>query len=236
MNIGDTKLATDFTNIPSSVTDMSYLFANSYFEYFAYFDFLNCYKNVKDMSYMFKDCRGLGTSAFAFETAGVENMEGMFYNVNADDVKTDGKTDRLHSEFEELDLRSFDTRSVTNMKYMFKVDPGKESDLTTIYVDGDLWDTSKVEDGTDMFLRQTELVGGAGTEYDRENVGKEYAHIDGGASNPGYLSSGQNTGKAVFTENNGEITMTFYYDNKLHWFDPGIITIVKGPAVFSLDL
>ncbi len=38
-----------------------------------------------------------------------------------------------------------------------------------------------------MFEGCTSLVGGAGTTYDEENVGYEYAHIDGGVSNPGYF-------------------------------------------------
>ena len=40
----------------------------------------------------------------------------------------------------------------------------------------------------DMFKNCTSLVGSKGTAYDVNHVDKEYAHIDGGPSNPGYLS------------------------------------------------
>jgi hypothetical protein len=40
-----------------------------------------------------------------------------------------------------------------------------------------------------MFLNCDKLVGGAGTVYSAANANdKTYAHIDGGAENPGYLT------------------------------------------------
>ena len=45
-----------------------------------------------------------------------------------------------------------------------------------------------------VFNDCTSLVGGQGTAYDAAHVGADYAHIDGGASNPGYFSE-----KPVFT-------------------------------------
>ena len=32
------------------------------------------------------------------------------------------------------------------------------------------------------------LVGGQGTKFDEDHIDAEYAHIDGGESNPGYLT------------------------------------------------
>ena len=40
----------------------------------------------------------------------------------------------------------------------------------------------------DMFNGCVSLVGSQGTVYDENFVDKTYAHIDGGAENPGYLS------------------------------------------------
>ena len=39
-----------------------------------------------------------------------------------------------------------------------------------------------------MFKDCTSLVGGQGTTYDADHVDAEYAHIDGGTSNPGYFT------------------------------------------------
>ena len=40
----------------------------------------------------------------------------------------------------------------------------------------------------DMFKDCTSLVGGKGTTYDVNHVDVDYAHIDGGTSNPGYFT------------------------------------------------
>ena len=44
-----------------------------------------------------------------------------------------------------------------------------------------------MEDDVLMFFNCYHLVGGMGTKYQEDHVGKEYAHIDGGLDNPGYL-------------------------------------------------
>jgi surface protein len=51
-------------------------------------------------------------------------------------------------------------------------------------------------------------VGGKGTTFDANHVDKAYAHIDGGSSNPGYLTGPQ--AYVEYTPSN--TTMTFYYD------------------------
>ena len=61
------------------------------------------------------------------------------------------------------------------------------SGLTTIYC-GDNWNTDKVTDSYTVFRDCTKLIGGAGTKYDSSHTDKEYAHIDGGPSNPGYFT------------------------------------------------
>jgi hypothetical protein len=70
------------------------------------------------------------------------------------------------------------------MKMMFYYCPY----LKTILV-RDNWSTTAVTTSDDMFAYCTSLVGGKGTTYDENHVDASYAHIDGGTSNPGYLSA-----------------------------------------------
>ena len=60
--------------------------------------------------------------------------------------------------------------------------------LKTIFADENLWSTAAVTDGYFMFSGCTSLVGGKGTKYNDNQINISYAHIDGGASNPGYLT------------------------------------------------
>lgn len=82
-----------------------------------------------------------------------------------------------------LDLSNFNTARVTNMVQMFR----NCTDLTTIYV-GSGWTTSEVTNSDGMFTNCMSLVGGAGTVYDANHFDHTYAHIDEGASNPGYFT------------------------------------------------
>ena len=82
-----------------------------------------------------------------------------------------------------LDISSFVTSNVTDMRNMFL----GNGLLTTIYCGSD-WTTDKVTNSQSMFEDCTNLVGGKGTKYDAAHTDKEYAHADGGTSNPGYLT------------------------------------------------
>jgi len=62
------------------------------------------------------------------------------------------------------------------------------SNLHAIFA-GNKWNVDKVTDYSFMFYADTKLVGGAGTKYDASHTGRDYAHIDGGTSNPGYLTA-----------------------------------------------
>ncbi len=126
---------------------------------------------VTDMSIMFEDNGFKELNITNFDTSKVINMSNMF---------TYGKSMKT------IDLSSFDTSKVTNMTEMFFDNMGNET-LTTIIV-GSLWDTSKVILSTNMFTNCDTLVGGSGTKYDENNTDASYAHIDGGTSNPGYLT------------------------------------------------
>ncbi len=154
---------------------------------------------VTNMQYMFYGCDSLASiDLSSFETLNVNRMAGMFYNCRS-----------LMS----LDLSGFNTSEVTDMQSMFQ----DCSNLRTIYV-GSGWTTNAVTSSSDMFTNCTSLVGGQGTTYDASHVGKAYAHIDGGPSNPGYFTAEgaepwhEPEAYACYTPSN--TTLTFYYDNQ----------------------
>ena len=129
--------------------------------------YLNTSK-VTTMKSMFNDCYGvLNADLSSFDTRNVTDMSTMFSFCQA----------------EELDLSSFSTEKVTNMSSMFALN----SSLKTIYV-SDKWTTSAVTSSGMMFGGCNSIVGGKGTTYDETHVNAAYAHIDGGADNPGYFT------------------------------------------------
>ena len=147
---------------------------------------------VTNMAYMFLFCFKLtNLDLRSFNTSKVVNMRSMF-----------GRCSGLKS----INLSSFNTSKVTNMYNLFF----DCSDLTTIYV-GSGWSTAAVTNSEQMFYNCTYLVGGKGTTYDENHVDKDYAHIDGGLSNPGYLTEFKE-GYACYTPSN--TTLTFYYDSQ----------------------
>ena len=99
-----------------------------------------------------------------------------------------------------LDLSSFDTSNVEMVGMAF-MRCGK---LETIYA-SDKFNVSHIPDiysegnpdygeepmliSDDMFANCTSLVGGSGTRYSDDHPNKDYAHIDGGTSNPGYFTA-----------------------------------------------
>ena len=82
-----------------------------------------------------------------------------------------------------VDLSSFELTNSNNVRSMFE----KCTQLKTIYVNSK-WAMKDDCYGDSMFKNCTSLVGGAGTTFDSSHTGLEYAHIDGGTSNPGYLT------------------------------------------------
>ena len=65
------------------------------------------------------------------------------------------------------------------------------SALVTIYASPDFVTTSMVDDAN-MFLDDIKLVGGSNTLYSASRKTSDYAHIDGGISNPGYFTISPN--------------------------------------------
>ena len=154
---------------------------------------------VTDMAWMFYDCNCMENPDLShFNTENVTIMNGMFaYCENLTNLapldlssfNTSKVTDMVAMfaycvSLTSLDLSSFNTSRVTDMHQMFY----GCWDLQRIYV-GDGWNTAGVTRSSEMFTDCGKLVGEQGTTYDTDHVDKEYAHIDGGPSNPGYLSS-----------------------------------------------
>lgn len=131
--------------------------------------FANC-TSITSTEYWFFGCSNLETFVGLenLNTSNVTNMASMF--------------DGCYS-LTTLDLSSFNTTSVTEMKMMFF---GCTS-LTTIYVRSG-WSTANVSSSDHMFEGCDRIVGGRGTQWDPEHVDAAYAHVDGGANNPGYLT------------------------------------------------
>jgi surface protein len=86
---------------------------------------------------------------------------------------------------------------------------------------GEGWSTDGITDnfsGSEIFDGCISLVGGAGTTYDANHTDYTYAHIDGGPSNPGYLSD-KNAPVVPDPEPYVVLdgtTMTFYYDTEMN--------------------
>ena len=154
-------------------------------------EYLNT-EEVTNMAHMFDCCTSLTHLDLSnFNTSKVTDMNHMF----------------TLCRFTNLNLTSFNTSKVTNMTYMFW-SCGK---LETITV-SDKWNTDKVTNSYGMFDYNYKLVGGAGTAYDENHVDASYAHIDGGTSNPGYLTGV--SACAVYDATTQ--TLTFYYDALQH--------------------
>ena len=137
--------------------------------------------NVTTMAGMFANNSGLtNLNITSFNTNSLTNMTGMFFG---------------DTGLTTIDLSSFNTSNVTDMSLLFAMaEMGNNSNLTpinnsltTIKV-GNNWSTSNVTTDTNMFYNCTHIVGGSGTVFDSNYINKTYAHVDGGSTNPGYLT------------------------------------------------
>ncbi len=121
------------------------------------------------MSKMFYECIRLkGLDIGSFNTAKVTDMSDMFYKCN---------------QMTELDLASFNIDKTTSLNNMFY----NCTSLKTIYVSS-LWKVASKATSPGMFYNCTSIVGGKGTVYSPSHLNGAYANIDGGPSNPGYLT------------------------------------------------
>ena len=146
------------------------------------------------MNYMFHGCSSLvDLDVSRMVTSGVSSFLDLFYQC---------------SSLTELDLSSFDTSKVTNMDNMFNgctklkkvylqsFNTSKVGMMQSMFrgckalesiIVGSEWTVANVTEDIYMFSGCVKIVGGSGTTYSNEHVGKDYAHIDGGTGNPGYL-------------------------------------------------
>ena len=173
---------------------------------------------VTNMGAMFAGCNQLmSIDVSHFNTSKVTSMSGMFNacgvtsldlsSFNTDNVTTMGGMFSYSEGLTSVDLSSFTTTRVTRTANMFE----GCSALTTIYASSS-WSLPANNYSWAMFLDCTSLVGGQGTTYDADHVDAEYAHIDGGPSNPGYFTEKGPEAYAVYTQDN--TTLTFYYDSQ----------------------
>lgn len=175
---------------------------------------------VTDMSYMFNHCEALQMVDLSkFNTSNVTNMESMF----AGCIKM-----RM------LDLTSFNTENVTNMKWMFNLYATQamySTSLEVIYV-GDGWNTRNVTSHDDMFYYNDKLEGGNGTKFDGSKaLDKTYAKIDGGNTDPGYLTGVANYGYAVLNGN----TLTFKQGSKPAVVDGELFELTQSKMTFEYN-
>ena len=149
---------------------------------------------------MFNGCSSLKSLDLShFKTDKVKTFWLMFYNCSSLETldisgfNIDSSDDtygmfRGCSSLTSLDLSSFNTKNIKNMEGMFL----GCNNLKTIYV-SDGWNTENVERSDAMFYYCNNLVGGAGTTFSWEHTNVDYAHIDGGPDNPGYLTEKDKT-------------------------------------------
>ena len=160
----------------SNVTDMEGMFYNV--SSLTSLDLSNLdTSKVEDMVGMFRGMSSLTSLKLPnFNTSKVKDMRMMFYNV---------------CSLTSLDLSSFDTSNVKTMEYMFYLENENASrdQLGTIYMKND-FDTTKLQDYSNMFTNRKKLRGGAGSFLsDPSTADKSWLRIDDPAhGRPGYFT------------------------------------------------
>ena len=145
-------------------------------------DWVKCGAATAVFSETFKDYQPTSVYRWFYNMMGLTSIEGLS-NLDTTKLTSMRRMFQGASKLTELDLSSFDTSNVSDTRDMFD---GCKA-LTTIYV-SDRWLNTKMNNGAKMFNSCEKLVGGANTVFDSAHVGPEYAHIDGGPTNPGYLT------------------------------------------------
>ena len=189
--------------LPTSTYDMFYDFENA--TEIEHLDWLNT-SEVTDMYGMFANCRNIKLLDLSkFNTAKVTDMRNMFEccsslkrldlsTFETDEVEEMGYMFYGCDDLTYLDLTGFKTDKVYNMYGMFSYC----SELQTIVV-SDKWNTDAVSVSDDMFYDCYALVGEKSTAYDEnETYYVDYAHIDGGEGDPGFLSSTSATPTTIY--------------------------------------
>ena len=157
----------------SSVTSMQYMFSmNITNPPISTLDLSNFNtSNVTNMGGMFEGMANLTDLKIqSFDTRKVTNMDRMFYWAF------------MSPENSILDISNFDTRSLISAVGMFNYTKAK-----TIYVSDKFTVSHLSPVNIEMFMTNTNLVGGNGTHYVYPNNSSQYAHIDA-PGNPGYFT------------------------------------------------
>ena len=154
-------------------------------------------RNVTDMNNMFRDNFALkNLNLSSFNTSNVTNMKEMFrhdgviYPLDVSTFDTRKVTNMdgmfywtlMSPENATLDISNFDTRSLTSALGMFNYTKAK-----TIYASDQFTVNNVAPHPHEMFITNTNLVGGNGTQYVWPNNSSQYAHIDA-PGNPGYFT------------------------------------------------
>ena len=154
-------------------------------------------RNVTDMNNMFRDNFALkNLNLSSFNTSNVTNMAEMFrhsgviypLDVSTFDTRKVTNMDGMFywtlmaPENATLDISNFDTRSLTSALGMFNYTKAK-----TIYVSDQFTVNNLAPIPHEMFMSNTNLVGGSGTQYAYPNNNSGFAHIDA-PGNPGYFT------------------------------------------------
>ena len=176
---------------------------------------------VTDMRQMFVDCHALTSlDISSFNTANVTAMNGMFMfckslasidvsNFNTANVTSMGSMFADCFALTSLDISSFNTAKVSDVAAMFYHCEA----LQTIGCNED-WNKNPLlanpgaVDG--LFEGCTALVGDKGSKCDGEtNIGLEFAHVDGGETNPGYFTEMKEVYSSI---NRSTGVLTYYYN------------------------
>lgn len=154
----------------SRVTDMNNMFRDNFALKNLNLSSFNT-SNVTNMKEMFRhDGVIYPLDVSTFDTRKVTNMDGMFYWT------------LMSPENATLDISNFDTRSLTSALGMFNYTKAK-----TIYASDQFNVNNVAPHPHEMFITDTNLVGGNGTQYVWPNNSSQYAHIDA-PGNPGYFT------------------------------------------------
>lgn len=162
---------------------------------------------LENMQMCFMSCKNFNNWILGFDTKWVEDFSYAFADVKARNEDTYWGIERHNF----IDIASFNFTAATTLAYMFSTTDVDEIYFCRHFAESD--NMRNVTSFNSMFSRTTanaifsqaftfgpqtitdnfmfggayNLVGGAGTVYDETHINKDYAHPDGGISNPGYF-------------------------------------------------
>ena len=153
----------------SNVADMSEMFVSCSNLQRVNFSGARTSSKLTTISEMFGLCSGLESLDLSgLNTEGVVYMDYLFYSCS--NLKT-------------VDISSFNTANVKKMYAMFDCE-----NLVTVYASKDFVTTGVTNKEEIVIRNGYKLVGGKGTTWDKSRTGLEFAHVDGGAENPGLFT------------------------------------------------